>query len=72
MMPSISRFLHEGTKLLHKDSSSMDRVMRYLETNLDKIHQNISNDNFFVILDIIWERLGDVLFELVQDNLKVI
>ncbi|KOB79071.1 putative succinate semialdehyde dehydrogenase, mitochondrial [Operophtera brumata] len=70
MMPSITRFLVEGAELLHQDCSSMDRVMRYLEANLDTLHEHLNNENFSRTLDIVWEQLGDVLYELIQANLE--
>ncbi|XP_049872647.1 protein unc-13 homolog 4B isoform X2 [Pectinophora gossypiella] len=70
MLPSITRFLVEGAELLHQDCSSMDRVMRYLEANLDTLHQHLSNENFSRTLDIVWEQLGEVLYELIQANLE--
>lgn len=71
MMPSITRFLVEGAELLHQDCSSMDRVMRYLEQNLDTLNEHLSNENFSRTLDIVWEQLGEVLYELIQANLEV-
>ncbi|XP_061378434.1 protein unc-13 homolog 4B isoform X2 [Danaus plexippus] len=70
MMPSITRFLVEGAELLHQDCSSMDRVMRYLEDNLDTLYHHLNNENFSRTLDIVWEQLGEVLYELIQANLE--
>ncbi|KAJ8716635.1 hypothetical protein PYW07_003262 [Mythimna separata] len=70
MMPSITRFLIEGAELLHQDCSSMDRVMRYLEANLDTLYQHLNNENFSRTLEIVWEQLGEVLYELIQANLE--
>ncbi|XP_052740956.1 protein unc-13 homolog 4B isoform X2 [Bicyclus anynana] len=70
MMPSITRFLIEGAELLHQDCSSMERVMRYLEANLDTLYQHLNNENFSRTLDIVWEQLGEVLYELIQANLE--
>ncbi|XP_026318731.1 protein unc-13 homolog 4B isoform X5 [Hyposmocoma kahamanoa] len=70
MMPSITRFLVEGAELLHQDCLSMDRVMRYLEQNLDTLNEHLSNENFSRTLDIVWEQLGEVLYELIQANLE--
>ncbi|RVE50828.1 hypothetical protein evm_004577 [Chilo suppressalis] len=70
MMPSIKRFLIEGAELLHQDCSSMERVMRYLEANLDTLYQHLNNENFSRTLDIVWEQLGEVLYELIQVNLE--
>lgn len=70
MMPSITRFLIEGAEVLHQDCSRMDRVMRYLEANLDTLYQHLNNENFSRTLDILWEQLGEVLYELIQANLE--
>lgn len=71
MMPSITRFLVEGAELLHQDCLSMERVMRYLEQNLDTLNEHLSHENFSRTLDIVWEQLGEVLYELIQANLEV-
>lgn len=70
MMPSITRFLIEGAELLHQDCSSMDRVLRYLETNLDILSQQLNEENFSRTLEVVWEQLGEILLELIQSNLE--
>ncbi|XP_059057517.1 protein unc-13 homolog 4B isoform X2 [Achroia grisella] len=70
MMPSVTRLLLEGAELLHQDCSSMDRVMRYIDTNLDTLYQHLNNENFARVLDIVWEQLAEVLYELIQSNLE--
>lgn len=71
MKPSVTRFLIEGAELLHQDCSSMDRVMRYLEANLDTLYKNLNKENFSRVLDIVWEQLAEILYDLIQSNLEV-
>lgn len=70
-MPSITRFLVEGAELLHQDCSSMERVFRYLDANLQTLYSHLNNENFSRTLDIVWEQMGEVLYELIQANLEV-
>ncbi|KAM3965051.1 C2 and C2B_Munc13-like domain-containing protein staccato isoform 2-T2 [Aphomia sociella] len=70
MMPSVTRLLLEGAELLHQDCSSMDRVMRYIDANLNTLYQHLNNENFSRVLDIVWEQLAEVLYELIQSNLE--
>lgn len=61
----------EGAELLHQDCSSLDRVMLYLEENLDMLHSQLNTDNFTRTLDVIWDQLSQLLFQLVETNLEV-
>ncbi|XP_052755343.1 protein unc-13 homolog 4B isoform X2 [Galleria mellonella] len=70
MMPSVTRMLLEGAELLHQDCSSMERVMRYIDTNLNTLYQHLNNENFSRVLDIVWEQLAEVLYDLIQTNLE--
>ncbi|XP_063220892.1 protein unc-13 homolog 4B isoform X3 [Bacillus rossius redtenbacheri] len=70
MTPSISRFLLEGAELLNQDCNTVDRLMKYLDDNLVTLHDHLSVDNFDRILAIVWEKLADILYEIVEANLE--
>ncbi|KAJ8881430.1 hypothetical protein PR048_017911 [Dryococelus australis] len=70
MTPSISRFLLEGAELLNQECNTVDRLMKYLDDNLVTLHDHLSVDNFNRILAIIWEKLADILYEMVEANLE--
>lgn len=71
MTPSISRFLLEGAELLNQESNSVDRLMQYLDENLLTLHDQLNDDNFQSMLNIIWEKVAKVLYELVETSLEV-
>lgn len=71
MSPAMTRLLVEGAEILHQDSNSIDRVMLYLDNNLATLHEHLNEDNFSRILEIIWENLSSILYDLVQCNLEV-
>lgn len=71
MAPPIKRFLAEGAEVLHKDSNSMERLMMYLESSLETLHNNLNDVNFARILDAIWNELATIMYNLIQTNLDV-
>ena len=71
MCPSMKRLLIEGAELFHQDSNSVDKVMRYLDDNLHMMHDNLNEENFNRILEIIWSCLNSILKDLIQSNLEV-
>lgn len=71
MEPAMKRLLIEGAELLHQDSNSVDRLMRYVDQNLETLHDHLNEDNFNRILDIVWDILSQILHELLQSNLDV-
>lgn len=67
----MKRLLVEGAELFHQDCNSIDRVMMYLDNNLHILHDQLNEENFNRILDIIWSYLNDILQDLIQANLEV-
>lgn len=72
MTPSMKRLLIEGAELYQQDSNSIDRVMKYIDRNLETLYQELNEENFNKTLLIIWDKLGTILAELVQTSLEVI
>jgi len=71
MTPSINRFLLEGAELLNQESNSVDRLMQYLDDNLVTLHDQLNQDNFQSMLNITWDKVAKILYDLVETNLEV-
>ncbi|XP_065220608.1 protein unc-13 homolog 4B-like isoform X2 [Planococcus citri] len=69
MEPSMTRFLQEGAELLHQQTNVIDRLMSYLDENLTTLNSKLNADNFNRFLDVIWERISNVLFAMVQNGI---
>ncbi|XP_022905569.2 protein unc-13 homolog 4B isoform X2 [Onthophagus taurus] len=70
MTPSMKRLLIEGAELFQQDCNSIDKVMRYLDDNLHTLHDQLNEENFSRILDIIFIYLNNILTDLIQSNLE--
>lgn len=70
MSPAMKKLLIEGAEILHQDSNSIHRVMRYLDNNLATLYEELNEDNFNRILDIIWGNLGNILYDLIHSNIE--
>lgn len=71
MSPAMTKLLIEGAEILHQDSNSIDKVMRYLDNNLATLHEYLNDDNFNRTLEIFWENLSKILHDILQNNLDV-
>lgn len=71
MSPSINRFLMEGAELLHRESNSVERLMQYLDENLIMLNNQLNEDNFQGILNVIWNTVALLLNQLVKNSLEV-
>lgn len=49
----------------------MDRLMQYLESNLNTLNDHLIEDNFQRILLIIWKNTADILYQLISNNSEV-
>ena len=70
MSPAMKKLLIEGAEIFHQDSNSIDKVMRYLDNNLATLYEELNEDNFNRILEIIWGNLGNILYELIHSNIE--
>ncbi|RZF34138.1 hypothetical protein LSTR_LSTR003548 [Laodelphax striatellus] len=70
MTPSISRFLVEGAELLNQENNSVDRLMQYLEESLCTLSSQLNPENFDRILSIIWTKLAQIMYNLVESSLE--
>lgn len=71
MTPAMKRLLVEGAELFQQDCNSVDRLMMYVDNNLGMLHNELCEENFQRILDIVWDSLSHLLGELIQSNLEV-
>lgn len=71
MCPAMRRLLVEGAELFHQDCNSIDRLMMYVDNNLGMLHNQLNEENFKRILEIVWDSLAGILEDLIQSNLEV-
>lgn len=71
MSPEISKFLIEGGEVLNTNNKHLDNLMQYLDDNLCTLSNELNEENFQRILDIIVDQVANVMFNLIQSNLEV-
>lgn len=71
MTPCIRAFLNEGGEVTQKDNKYLDNLMRYLEPNLCILCDELNEKNFEHIFEIIIETIGNLIFNVVNTNMKV-
>lgn len=71
MSPAIRRFLMEGAELADQENNSVDRLMQYLDENLTTLGSQLNPDNFDRILNITFNKLANIMYELVENGLEV-
>ncbi|XP_054263461.1 protein unc-13 homolog 4B-like isoform X2 [Macrosteles quadrilineatus] len=70
MSPAIRRFLMEGAELADQENNSVDRLMQYLDENLTTLGSQLNPDNFDRILNITFNKLANIMYELVENGLE--
>ncbi|EEZ97425.2 BAI1-associated protein 3-like Protein [Tribolium castaneum] len=70
MVPAMKRLLIEGAELFNQDSNSIDRLMLYVDSNLSTLHNELNEENFNRVLEIVWDNLDGILKEIIQSNLE--
>lgn len=71
MSPSMNRFLMQGAEVLHQECNSVERLMQYLDENLITLNDQLNEDNFQGILNVMWDTLASLLNQLVNSSLEV-
>lgn len=71
MCPAMKRLLIEGAELYNQDNNSVDRLMMYVDNNLNTLNRELNGENFSRTLEIVWNMLGDILGDIIQSNLEV-
>lgn len=72
MEPPITRFLQEGAELLHQQNNIIDRLMQYLDDSLMKLSSELKDVNFNRVREVLWDRMSNILFNLVENGIEVI
>lgn len=67
----MKRLLIEGAELCDQDSNSIDRLMMYVDQNLETMHQELNDENFNRTMEIVWDVLSKTLNEIIQTSLEV-
>ncbi|XP_066150952.1 protein unc-13 homolog 4B isoform X3 [Euwallacea fornicatus] len=70
MTPSMKRLLIEGAELCDQDSNSVDRLMLYVDQNLETMHRELNDENFNRTMEIVWDMLSRTLDEIIQTNIE--
>ncbi|RZC32407.1 unc-13 -like, partial [Asbolus verrucosus] len=70
MAPAMKRLLIEGAELFNQDSNSIDRLMMYVDNNLTTLHNELNEENFNRILEIVWDNLDGILRDIIQSNIE--
>lgn len=71
MSPEISKFLIEGGEVINTNTNHLDNLMQYLDENLCTLSNELNEENFQRILDIIIDQIASIMFSLIQNNLEV-
>lgn len=71
MSPEISKFLIEGGEVLNTNNKHLDNLMQYLDDNLCTLSNELNEENFQRILDIIVDQIATIMFNLIQNNIEV-
>lgn len=71
MSPEISKFLIEGGEVINTNNTHLDNLMQYLDENLCTLSNELNEENFQRILDIIVEQIATIMFNLIKTNLDV-
>ena len=70
MVPSMKRLLIEGAELFNQDSNSIDRLMLYVDNNLTTLNNELNEENFNRIVEIVWENVGEILDEIITSSVE--
>lgn len=71
MSPEMSKFLIEGGEVINTNNNHLDNLMQYLDENLCTLSNELNEENFQRILDIIIDQIASIMFNLIQNNLEV-
>ncbi|KAK9497100.1 hypothetical protein O3M35_004477 [Rhynocoris fuscipes] len=70
MAPVARRFLLEGAEIIDQGNNHVERLMQYLDDNLITLNSQLNNENFDRILSILWDKIYEILKEVVADSLE--
>lgn len=71
MSPEMSKFLIEGGEVINTNNTHLENLMQYLDENLCTLNDELNEENFQRILDIMVDQIATIMFNLIQNNLEV-
>lgn len=71
MSPEMSKFLMEGAEVINTNNKHLDNLMLYLDESLCTLSNELNEENFQRILDIIVDQIANIMYNLIQSNLEV-
>lgn len=71
MSPEMSKFLIEGAEVINTNNKHLDNLMLYLDESLCTLSNELNEENFQRILDIIVDQIANIMYHLIQSNLEV-
>ncbi|XP_050433740.1 protein unc-13 homolog 4B [Adelges cooleyi] len=69
MAPEMNKFLTEGGETINTHNNHLDNLIQYLDENLCTLSNELNEENFQRILDIIVEQLANIMHKLIQNSL---
>ncbi|XP_025408650.1 protein unc-13 homolog 4B isoform X2 [Sipha flava] len=69
MSPEMSKFLIEGAEV-NTNNKHLDNLMLYLDESLCTLSNELNEENFQRILDIIVDQIANIMYHLIQCNLE--
>ncbi|XP_050543331.1 protein unc-13 homolog 4B isoform X2 [Daktulosphaira vitifoliae] len=70
MSPEMSKFLIEGSETINTNNNHLDNLMQYLDESLCTLSNELNEENFQRILDIIVEQLASIMNGLIQKSVE--
>lgn len=72
MTPEINKFLSQvGETVVNSKNIRLENVMQYLDESLCTLSNELNEEHFKLILDIIIEQIVTLTFNLIHTNLEV-
>lgn len=71
MTPCMRAFLNKGVEVTQKNNEYLNNLMRYLDANLSILGDELDENHFERVFEIIIETIGNLIFNVVNTNMKV-
>lgn len=71
MTPQITIFLTDGVEVLQTDKKHWENLIPYLDESLCTLNNELNEEHFRLILEILVERIFAITFEVIDKNVEV-
>lgn len=71
MAPDITKFLIDGVEVPQIDNEHLENLIQYLDESLCTLNDELDEEHFQLILEILFERIFVITFNVVDINLEV-